>query len=337
MKKITKERIAWIDVAKTIGMFAIILGHFKENAGHAYKFVYMFHIALFFFLSGCTYNFKKMKILEYIKDKIKKLLIPFIFFSVIFIIVKIIMTNGDISVLKSNLLNLSMGILKGTGYGGLWFISCLFCQSIIFKLIDSLIKNKYIILVICFTISAVSWIFINNSIIFNLDKALQYIFIYSLGWISFNSINKLFDNDYKYSKFIVPSLFIVLSIFATLCFFDKDFIFSFISNEYLNILYDKIFRPLVLIMFILIFSHLISHIKIFGSYGKISLYLCCSEGITKNLLSSFSKLLGINLEFTNNFLGVYIYTGIIMFIIYTFLYSYEKQLLNKIYKILKLD
>ena len=51
-------RVAWLDVARAIGIYAIYLGHFGETAGPAYRFVFQFHVPLFFFLSGCaeTYN-----------------------------------------------------------------------------------------------------------------------------------------------------------------------------------------------------------------------------------------------------------------------------------------
>ena len=43
------QRIAWLDVAKAIGIYAIYLGHFGDAAGPAYKFVFQFHVPLFFF------------------------------------------------------------------------------------------------------------------------------------------------------------------------------------------------------------------------------------------------------------------------------------------------
>lgn len=47
-----KQRLGWVDVVRCFGMFAIYLGHFGEQAGHAYTFVYTHHVALFFFISG---------------------------------------------------------------------------------------------------------------------------------------------------------------------------------------------------------------------------------------------------------------------------------------------
>ena len=57
--KFLKERIKYLDIAKFIGIFCIYLGHFGEQAGYAYNFVFWFHVPLFFFLSGISETFSK--------------------------------------------------------------------------------------------------------------------------------------------------------------------------------------------------------------------------------------------------------------------------------------
>ena len=53
-KEAGEQRVHWIDTFKFIGMFEIYLGHFFEKSGLAYEFVFTHHVALFFFLAGCT-------------------------------------------------------------------------------------------------------------------------------------------------------------------------------------------------------------------------------------------------------------------------------------------
>ena len=57
-------RVAWLDVARAIGIYAIYLGHFGETAGPAYRFVFQFHVPLFFFLSGCAETYNKEEAVE---------------------------------------------------------------------------------------------------------------------------------------------------------------------------------------------------------------------------------------------------------------------------------
>jgi len=52
------ERITYIDIAKGLGILVIVLAH-NDLAGYhptLHKFIYAFHIPLFFFLSGMFFR-----------------------------------------------------------------------------------------------------------------------------------------------------------------------------------------------------------------------------------------------------------------------------------------
>ena len=60
-----KTRIAWLDVAKALGIFLVFYGHLLEvmyrYGGRPFlfpqiKFIYAFHMPLFFVLSGYLYR-----------------------------------------------------------------------------------------------------------------------------------------------------------------------------------------------------------------------------------------------------------------------------------------
>ena len=61
------RRIAWIDEAKGIGIFFVMLGHCYLNGKFTFWF-YSFHMALFFFLSGYTFSLKEQKYNEFSKN-----------------------------------------------------------------------------------------------------------------------------------------------------------------------------------------------------------------------------------------------------------------------------
>ena len=92
-----------------------------------------------------------------------------------------------------------------------------------------------------------------------------------------------------------------------------------------------------LIAFIIIIAHYFENVEIFRKVGEITLYLCCSEYLAKVIISCFTSLISLNLKFDNNALGIYVYTVLIIIFIYKVLYPYEKKLLERIYKSLKLD
>lgn len=45
-------RDSTIDIAKGIGIFLVVLGHFAVFASPLYHYIYLFHMPLFFFISG---------------------------------------------------------------------------------------------------------------------------------------------------------------------------------------------------------------------------------------------------------------------------------------------
>lgn len=51
---VPKSRIAWIDIAKAIAIFAMIEGHVVAYGGYARNLIYSFHMPLFFILTGFT-------------------------------------------------------------------------------------------------------------------------------------------------------------------------------------------------------------------------------------------------------------------------------------------
>ena len=48
----TSKRYDYVDVMKFIGIICIYIGHFATNAFRLYPFVFIFHVHLFFFISG---------------------------------------------------------------------------------------------------------------------------------------------------------------------------------------------------------------------------------------------------------------------------------------------
>ena len=63
-----RKRINWIDVAKGIGIFIIVLGHVLKT-GFLRQLIFSFHVPFFFLLSGVTLN-TNQKFLNFVKKKI---------------------------------------------------------------------------------------------------------------------------------------------------------------------------------------------------------------------------------------------------------------------------
>ncbi|HON53348.1 MAG TPA: acyltransferase family protein [Bacteroidales bacterium] len=70
------QRINWIDYAKVIGIYLVVLGHLPiPEQGSVY--IYSFHMPLFFFISGFLSKTNNITFRQFILKKIRTLIIPY--------------------------------------------------------------------------------------------------------------------------------------------------------------------------------------------------------------------------------------------------------------------
>ena len=86
-------RIRWVDVAKGIGIILVSFGHLRNGDGQSVwlpaldpliSAIYLFHMPLFFFLAGVTFN-NRRSFGEFVARKAKTLLVPYYLFSLYFL------------------------------------------------------------------------------------------------------------------------------------------------------------------------------------------------------------------------------------------------------------
>lgn len=159
-----KERIAWIDNAKAIAIFFIVLGH-QLPSGSLCGYLYSFHVPLFFFLSGLTFNASKAP-KKFFAEKAKRILVPYFVFSLISIAVYSV-TNFLFKKSGLSLGQCLIGMLIGTRSTGLmqwnnplWFLPCLFVLLTVAYIIKRFVfggKDKilYTVISLAFSVSAV--------------------------------------------------------------------------------------------------------------------------------------------------------------------------------------
>ena len=155
------KRIEWIDFGKGFTIFLVVLGHVFLGFFQSKSFIesknlifiltqsmYIFHIPVFFLLSG--YLFKPLNSWkEFFNEVIKKLIIlgiPYVFYSVTqFILQKI---GGD-SVRDAATFYDLLNIWR-IPYGVAWYLFTLWWISLIFGMISIKIKNHIILFIISF-------------------------------------------------------------------------------------------------------------------------------------------------------------------------------------------
>ena len=169
-----KTRNSFFDNAKFVLIFLVVFGHFiepmiKDNylAKYLYLLIYYFHMPAFIFISGYFSSSNKSK--GWFLKLIKRLLIPYIFSQVLFILFNLYILGSD--QYKFNL------IKPAYIY---WYLFALFVWSIIIKYIP----EKYIkpIIFISFILGIIAgW---HNSINtkYSLSRIIVFLPFYLLGY-----------------------------------------------------------------------------------------------------------------------------------------------------------
>ncbi|MCM1224418.1 MAG: acyltransferase family protein [Lachnospiraceae bacterium] len=141
IKMVQANRILWVDIAKTLGIFLVVLGHFHVDSRYVAGYIFMFHMPLFFFISGYLMSAKRLDMnmtapSEFVAGRINRLIVPFYLFQVIGLIILIIrLLIGGGNAGDVNWQEYAAGSLLGTPGHMLdvpaWFLLSLFLCNII--------------------------------------------------------------------------------------------------------------------------------------------------------------------------------------------------------------
>lgn len=314
------KRVAWVDVLRCLGIFAIYLGHFGEAAGKLYPFVFIYHVPLFFFVSGFFGDIKyKQSLFKFIKKKFVNIMIPYFIFSFLFEIINALIHNYNPRQIWNETFPFLFAVRNTLAAPSLWFFSCLFLVEIIYRILLIIIKNKYIIFFIIFFLHL--FVSFNEPKLFwNLDSASIYLIYYAIGNILYPVISK-----YRYkniaSKFKIIYVLLVIGslVFTAICYFKSPlFIFPYIINfpEWIHRFY-YLFSSCILIFFNLQIAYLFEKITYFQVIGKTTLIICGVENIVKDSLNVIWRMCNIPLTLNSPYAAI-LYTCVCLIVAYYF-------------------
>lgn len=123
----TRSYLDYLDLSKGIGILLVIIGHgILSNFG-----INVFHMPLFFFLTGLTFTPPNLTTVDnFTIKKINRIVIPWIFFSLISALIEIVVGK----------LNPSMPF-----NGPLWFLQTLILALSIYTILRMAINREYIL------------------------------------------------------------------------------------------------------------------------------------------------------------------------------------------------
>ena len=228
-----KVRILAIDVARFFAMALVYYGHFIERimmlknptAAIHYKFIYSFHLLLFFILAGYVARESDIEFGfgKYLKQRFVSRLLPFIFFTAIFMVLPVFF-SGDFFNLKLPSVQGYIGGLISTAFGipmfcvPSWFILMMFSVEIVHYGAFRFLKSNSKILIGAVVFYVVGYWFNLKFDIFNPMKqrvvGWNYLFIheaitmYSFYLLGVYLRRKKFFMEKVSPKIVVPGLIV---------------------------------------------------------------------------------------------------------------------------------
>lgn len=232
LDKNNKQRDTNIDIMKALGIILVILGHIYHHS----NFIYLFHMPLFFILSGATLIYSKN--IYNIKKRFHSLLIPYFIFSFLSFLYWFLIESkfrpihndslflgklGNLPINVQQFINIFIAENATNSFAYnvvLWFLPCLFVTDFIY----SKIKNKNIewALDIILIILYYSWIKDLPCLPWCLNLAIATIPFFSIGYHLYKPVESYLSQDRRIKKSVIILFITMFSIGAIIHFLDPQ-------------------------------------------------------------------------------------------------------------------
>ena len=304
MQNSETRRIDWIDALRGLAMFFVIWGHtFPTNKWGIRKYIYSFHLPLFFFISGLNFrDSDRLSFKEFLKKRIKSLIIPYIIINIVCYLIMLILFN--LHVIESfSYWKDFVGIFYSHSEvfiqpsGPSWFLITLFLTEMIFFFLKKNSTSDFnlgISVSICGLISYVNSISGYQQFLpLHLDTVFMGVVFYYAGYLFLKNmyrIKQVFNTKLK--RFIFGLSFGMIGFAAQ--YFNRRV--SMHANLYGSItlfLIGSIFTIVALVFFVTLF---IKKSYMFKTIGKNTIfYLGYHNIIILILLENCPRLLNSNI------------------------------------------
>jgi len=300
-----KEKLPFIDFAKGIGILLVVWGHTQTPFTRS---IYIFHMPLFFMLSGFLFETKSFSFA--IKRIIKLLRLLFFYYILSYLFFYVINFFRGTPFVENSFFELFTGKELYRYNVPLWFLLSLIWVSTIYQMMSK-IKNQFAITIICLIISYTGLFLSKNAINlpYYLDSSMSVIFFYHLGYLikKYNLIRKYVVNNKNF--LLIFSLLSIVGAFSYTSYFSEIRLDIRSNFFYINFL-EYILINILILVSILILCNLIRYNRAINFLGVSSLVIMSVHCIFKGII----PLLQLDYFITNQHL-----LSIVEFMILTFL------------------
>ena len=206
------KRLEYIDVAKFVAIFLVILCHAIGGDGEIRHIGYSFHLPIFFILNGITLRIKEDEPFGmYLQRKMKSYLIPIFCLGILCIFAEMMMASIRGTPYEINYIgNMIINLIEQKRVFPLWFVGSLFFADVFFYAVYKASKNKLPLLCFFSLLFLGGGIFFNKyfnwTYVWNIDVSLFGVFFIFIGYtFSHKSLTKV-------RKFVLSKRWISLLI-----------------------------------------------------------------------------------------------------------------------------
>lgn len=157
------KRRSYFDIAKGIGIILVVMGHLEYISIPTRYFIVSFHMPMFFVISGMLMyqtgeENKDWK--SFLKGKLKRMGLPYLSYSILFLIVEVLYTNLTHTWDKWVFIQDIWYALSLYGISVLWFLPAMFFGMLLFFIIRKKLTHRASVIVIA--VLTVTMYFVNQ-------------------------------------------------------------------------------------------------------------------------------------------------------------------------------
>jgi fucose 4-O-acetylase-like acetyltransferase len=328
----TSKRVFWVDAAKAIGILLVIYGHIvelfvntnTEGAFLSYKFIYSFHMPLFFFIAGFFFKARYASRAKEIQYIFYKRILPVFLFGImalpVWIIYRILIWGYvDIPIYEE----LILPYLKGHPLLNqiTWFLVCLFTTEVIAVFIipkATTMYRKFVVITLSLGLGLLITANMKEyEIILGIGKntwyfheALVALGFYTLGYSLFGFLKKIAEIN-GFLRFLVMAGFLGVTILT----FDlnkpyDEFVVIMKESWHGESIYFLV-SAFSGIAFMILLSTFIPKNKVIEFVGQNTLILIGTTGLFHNF---FNIHIVTKLGFVDSIWGITLFSALIMVI-----------------------
>ena len=200
----TDNRIYYLDLAKVLTAFMVIFAHFYSGQHPICVYLYAFHVPLFYVVSGI---FHRLKGTVQWGKYVSTLLLPAFLFAVLEAVARGIggmLGDHSLNDLIEFVKFFTLGLLKGNGTMGIWFLIALFWCKV---LTDLLLNGRYLILK-AFAMAVLFIIPFSKEwhLPFLLSQGLMALPFYIIGFAGKDILMKLKEHQFCFVLFLLAAI-----------------------------------------------------------------------------------------------------------------------------------